>query len=265
MKCLVIGDVYGRTAAEFVSQSLAVLRKQEQADLIIVNAENCAPANGMDIIGAKLLLDAGADALTGGNHSLKLAFCYPFLEANDRVLRPLNFPDAAPGKGWCVLTTPAGYRMLLLNAQGQVFLDPSVDNPFTATERLLERLKGHYDYAVCDFHAEATSEKAAFAACFDGRMAAIWGTHTHVQTADERVLAHGTGFISDLGMSGVRDSIIGTKPEQVVHHYLNHTFEKYESAEGKLFLHGAVFDIDEPSGKCRSVKRIQYVKGNEKT
>ena len=261
MKCLVIGDVYGRVAAEFLAQNLRRIRDAEKADLVIVNAENCGLTNGEDVIGADLLLDAGADALTGGNHTLRLSFFHRYLEDHDRVLRPLNFPDEAPGKGWCVLTTPAGYRLLLLNAQGQVFLDPSVDNPFTATERLLGRLKGQYDYVMCDFHAEATSEKAAFAACFDGRMAAIWGTHTHVQTADERVLPGGTGFITDIGMTGVRDSVIGTRPKEVVHHYLTHIREKYETAEGPVTVCGAVFDVDERTGRCLSAKRIQYAKG----
>lgn len=260
MKLLVIGDVYGRPAAEFVSERLRAIKAAEGAELVVVNAENCAPGNGLDMIGGRMLLDAGADALTGGNHTLKFAFCHRFVEEEDRVLRPLNYPDAAPGKGWCILTTAEGYRMLLLNAQGQVFMDPSSDNPFCATERLLSRLKGHFDFTVCDFHAEATSEKAAFAACFDGRMAAIWGTHTHVQTADERVLPCGTGFISDLGMSGVRESVIGTRSDQVVRHYLTHVREKFESAEGEMLIHGAVFTIDPASGSCTGVKRIQYGK-----
>lgn len=263
MKLLVIGDVYGRAATDFLAKDLRAIRDEAGAEIVIVNAENCGPTNGLDVYGANALFDAGADALTGGNHTLKQLSCHRLLEDNDRALRPLNFPDAAPGKGWCVLTTAEGYRMLVLNAMGQVFMDASIDNPFNATERLLTRLKGHYDFAVCDFHAEATSEKAAFASCFDGRMAAIWGTHTHVQTADERVLPHGTGFISDLGMTGVRDSVIGTHAEQVVKHYLTHVREKFENETGAITVCGAVFTIDPQKGLCTDVKRIQYTKGQK--
>lgn len=257
LKILAIGDVYGKAGVACVAERLRSLRVREQADLVIVNAENCAPGNGMDVRGAQTILDAGADVLTGGNHSLRQSMSFSFLEEQPFVLRPLNFPELAPGKGYCILRAAQGVRVLVLNAQGQVFLDPSVDNPFSATERLLNRLKGEYDLAVCDFHAEATSEKAAFAACFDGRVQAVWGTHTHVQTADERVLPGGTGFISDLGMCGVEDSIIGTRAEQVVKYYRTHIRERYENAEGRALLCGAVFELSMQTGACLSVRRIR--------
>lgn len=257
MKILAIGDVFGTAGLNCVSERLRRVRAREGAELVIVNAENCAPGNGMDLRGAKELLDAGADVLTGGNHSLRQSSSFTLLDERPNVLRPLNFPDAAPGKGYCILRVSQGIRLLVLNAQGQVYLDASVDNPFNATERLLEKLKGEYDFAVCDFHAEATSEKAAFAACFDGRISAIWGTHTHVQTADERILPGGSGFISDLGMCGVEDSIIGTRAEQVVQYYRTHVRTRYEASEGKTVLCGAVFDVSPTDGRCVSVKRIR--------
>lgn len=257
MKILAIGDVFGKAGLACVSERLRRVRAREGAELVIVNGENCAPGNGMDLRGAKALLEAGADVLTGGNHSLRQSSSFPLLEEETCVLRPLNFPEIAPGKGYCILRASQGLRVLVLNAQGQVYLDATVDNPFNATERLLEKLKGEYDFAVCDFHAEATSEKAAFAACFDGRISAIWGTHTHVQTADERILPGGSGFISDLGMCGVEDSIIGTRAEQVVQYYRTHVRTRYEAAEGNTLLCGALFEISPADGRCVSVKRIR--------
>ncbi len=257
MKILAIGDVFGKAGVACVAEKLRAVRAREGADLTVVNAENCAPGNGMDYRGAKALLDAGADVLTGGNHSLRQSSAFQLMEEHPSVLRPLNFPDAAPGKGWCILPAPQGLRLLVINAQGQIFLDATIDNPFNTVERLLEKLQGQYDFAICDFHAEATSEKAAFAACFDGRISAIWGTHTHVQTADERILPGGTGFLSDLGMTGVEDSIIGTRAEQVVRYYCTHVRTRYEAAEGKALLCGAVFELSPDGGKCLSVRRIR--------
>ncbi len=257
MKILAVGDVYGLPGIACVEQRLRAVRNEEKVDLVIVNGENCAPGNGMDVRGAKALQDAGADILTGGNHSLRQLSCHTFLEDEPYVLRPLNFPDMAPGKGYCIYSGLFGYRVLVINAQGQIYMNAPVDNPFVAVERLLNRLKGQYDFALCDFHGEATSEKAAFVACFDGRISAIWGTHTHVQTADERVLQGGSGFISDLGMCGVENSIIGTKSEQVVKYYKTGVHARYETAEGKTVFCGCVFEIDPSSGKCLSVKRIR--------
>ncbi len=257
MKILAIGDVYGKAGVSCIAERLRRVRAREGAALVIVNAENCAPGNGMDLHGAEAILEAGADVLTGGNHSLRQTSCFPLLDEQPYVLRPLNFPDAAPGKGFCIFQAATGIRILVLNAQGQIFLDATVDNPFNAVERTLARLQGEYEFAVCDFHAEATSEKAAFAACFDGRISAIWGTHTHVQTADERVLPGGSGFISDLGMCGVAESIIGTRAEQVVQYYRTHVRARYEAAEGETVLCGAVFDILPENGRCISVKRIR--------
>lgn len=257
MKILAVGDVYGTEGISCIEKRLRSVRSETQADLVIVNGENCAPGNGMDVRGAQAIFEAGADVITGGNHSLRQLSCHTFLEDQPYVLRPLNFPDAAPGKGYCIYSGVYGYRVLVINVQGQIYMNSPVDNPFNGVERLLTRLKGQYDFAVCDFHGEATSEKAAFAACFDGRISAIWGTHTHVQTADERVLPGGSGFISDLGMCGVEDSIIGTRAEQVVKYYKTHVRTRYEAAEGKTVFCGCLFDIDPSSGRCLSVKRIR--------
>ena len=257
MKILAVGDVYGIPGLDCIEKHLRSVRSAYGVDMVIVNGENCAPGNGMDVRGGQAILDAGADVITGGNHSLRQLSCFSFLDDQPHVLRPHNFPDAAPGKGYCIYTGMYGYRILVINVQGQIYMNSTVDNPFNATERLLTRLKGPYDFALCDFHGEATSEKAAFAACFDGRISAIWGTHTHVQTADERVLPDGTGFITDLGMCGVENSIIGTRAEQVVKTYKTHVHARYEAAEGKTVFCGCLFDVDPSSGKCLSVQRIR--------
>ena len=254
---LAVGDVYGADGLAYAAKELRGLKQKLQADLVIVNAENCATGNGTTPDSADQLLEAGADALTGGNHSLRHEKFFRMLEDSDCVLRPLNFPSLAPGKGHCILYGPQGIRVLLLNAQGQVFMDYAVDNPLPATERLLEQLKGTYDIAVCDFHAEATSEKAAFALALDGKLSAVWGTHTHVQTADERILPGGTGFLTDLGMTGVTDSVIGGDSSAVIPYYRAHIRKPITEAKGECKLHGALFVINAETGACTDIRRIQ--------
>ena len=263
IRILAIGDVYGAEGTAFAKRELRNVRDRLSADLVIVNAENCAPGNGTTREYASELLEAGADALTGGNHSLQHKDFFGMLEERDDVLRPLNFPSLAPGKGSCILYGPCGTRILLLNAQGQVFMDYAVDNPFTATERALEQAKGTYDIAVCDFHAEATSEKAAFARAFDGRISVIWGTHTHVQTADEIILPGGTGFLTDLGMTGVTDSVIGGTPERYIAYYRTHVRGRPADAAGPCRINGALFTVDPSSGRCVEIKRIQFGNGKD--
>lgn len=258
IRILAVGDVYGADGLAFAVRELRGLKNRTEADLVIVNAENSATGNGTTPDTARQLLDAGADALTGGNHSLRHERFFAMLEESDTVLRPLNYPSLAPGKGHCVLYGPQGVRVLLLNVQGQVFMDYAVDNPLTATERLLEQMKGEYDIAVCDFHAEATSEKAVFAAALDGRLAAVWGTHTHVQTADERILPGGTGFLTDLGMTGVTDSVIGGNTAAVIPFYRAHVRKPISEARGDCRMNGALFVIDTGTGRCTDIQRIQY-------
>ena len=258
IRILAVGDVYGADGLAFAVRELRGIRNRTKADLVIVNAENSATGNGTTPDTARQLLDAGADALTGGNHSLRHEKFFAMLEESDCVLRPLNFPALAPGKGHCILYGPQGVRVLLLNAQGQVFMDYAVDNPLTATERLLDSVRGEYDIAVCDFHAEATSEKAVFASALDGRLSAVWGTHTHVQTADERILPGGTGFLSDLGMTGVTESIIGGDTSAVLPFYRMHVRKPIAEAKGACRMNGALFVIDAETGRCTAIERIQF-------
>lgn len=256
MKILALGDVVGPAGVAAIVKGLRPLKRETGADIVIVNAENAYISNGLDVRSANTILESGADVLSGGNHSLRIHDSFDMYEENDFVLRPLNFPEGAPGKGYTLLQTAAGVRVLVMCLAGQVFMDPS-DSPFNGADRLLNRLKGQYDIAVADFHGEATSEKGAFFHCFDGRISVMFGTHTHVQTADEGLLPKGSGYISDLGMCGVMDGILGVKPETVISNYTSKIHHRFEKAEGRAALCGALFTLDEKSGIVKEVKRIR--------
>lgn len=253
---LALGDVVGNIGTSAVCRMIRPLKAEYSADLVIVNAENAAEGYGMSREAALDILDAGADVLTGGNHTLKNYDVFDLLDENERLLRPINLPTSAPGHGWCILDGPRGLRVLVISALGQVFM-PSCDNPFTACDRLLKELAGRYDIAVCDLHAEATSEKAAFAEYFDGRIHVTFGTHTHVQTADRRLLPNGSGFVTDIGMCGVTDSILGVKSSVIIKQFVTSISEKHEKAKGTAVLHGAVFKLSLPEKKVTDIIRIE--------
>jgi metallophosphoesterase (TIGR00282 family) len=257
IKVLAVGDVFGEPGLEFIEKNLRRIKNQEQADLVIVNAENVCGGSGLDRQSADVLFGSGADVLTGGNHSFRRYAIFDLLEDEPLVLRPLNFPPSSPGSGYCIVPVKNGLRALVISVCGQVFMDP-VDSPFVAVERLLEREKGNYDFAICDFHAEATSEKLAFAHVFDGRIQIIFGTHTHIQTADERLTPRGGGYISDIGMCGSEDSIIGVSYETAISRFTENVRKKGIPAKGNVCLRGAVFTIDEKTLYCTEVKRIKY-------
>lgn len=263
IKILAVGDVFGAPGCEFVRKYLRKIKNIEQADLVIVNAENSHEGNGTDRFEADLLFESGADVLTGGNHSFRRYALMDFIDNEPFILRPLNFPVGSPGKGYCIVPVKNGLRALVISVCGQVFMDP-VDSPFTAVSRLLDELKGQYDFAVCDFHAEATSEKLAFSHVFDGKIRVVFGTHTHVQTADERLTPQGGGYISDIGMCGSENSIIGVSYETAVPRYTRNVRMKGIPAKENVTLRGAVFTIDEKTLYCTDVKRIKYNEGNLK-
>lgn len=253
---LALGDVVGDEGTNAVCRELRGLKARYAADFVVINAENSAEGYGMSREAALDLLDAGADVLTGGNHTLRNYDVFELLDEKERLLRPLNLPAAAPGHGWCILDAPGGLRVLVISALGQVFMS-SVDNPFTACDRLLREQQGRYDIAVCDFHAEATSEKAAFAEYFDGRIHVTFGTHTHVQTADRRFYPGGSGFVTDIGMCGVTDSILGVKSRSIIKQFVTSVSERHEKAKGKAVLHGAVFKLSLPEKKVTDIIRVE--------
>lgn len=254
MRILCLGDVVGDEGVRYLSggRRLSRLRDRLHADLVIVNAENSAAGNGMTPSSAEAIFAAGADVLTGGNHTWRRREAYALLDDRAEIVRPANFPDAAPGHGYC-LTEAAGRRVLVINLAGCVYME-SVESPFTAADRILRASAGKYDAAVVDIHAEATSEKLALARYLDGRVAAVFGTHTHVATADAQLLPGGTGYITDLGMCGSHAGVLGVAAEPILHKFLLKTPVTFTPASGDCALHGALFEIE--NGLCRSVESV---------
>lgn len=256
LKILAIGDVTTPRAAEALAASLWDIRKAHGVDFVAVNAENAGFIMGPTPDIARTLLNGGADVLTGGNHILQNVLLHPMLEEDSRVLRPANFPAAAPGVGY-TLSDARGYRLLVLSIMGRVHMEPPVDSPFDAIERVLAREEGNYDLAVLDIHAEATGEKVALAHRFDGRFAAIFGTHTHVPTADVCILPGGTGYVTDLGMCGAEGGILGIDEAAVMKRYLTGISSRFSPAEGALYADGVLFTVEE-AGRCHKAERLRF-------
>ena len=256
LKILCLGDVVSNEGVNYLENGgrLRKLRQRLGADLVIVNGENSAEGNGITPESATRLYDCGADVITGGNHTWRRKEIHSFLDDEEYMIRPLNYPAEAAGMGY-VIVNVSGCRVLVLNVAGNVYLEP-VAPPAEAVERVLKNEKGKYDIAVCDIHAEATSEKLFFARYFDGRISAVFGTHTHVPTADIQILPGGTGYITDLGMCGSTNGILGVKTECIIHKFTVRTPVKFEPAVGNPMLNGAVFHIDENTHRCVHAERI---------
>ena len=257
MKILAIGDVTSVGGVKHLEDVLWKIRKEEKIDFCIVNAENASLISGATRELAERLLMAGADCLTGGNHTLRCRSVFSFLDESQNMLRPINYGDSAPGQGYTILDC-MGYRLLIINAMGNVMIDPILDSPFPYIDRLLEREAGRYDLAILDLHAEATGEKLAVAHAYDGKINIIFGTHTHVPTADEQVLPLGTGYISDIGMCGESGGILGMNRELIIARMRSHIPHKYEPATGEPVANGAIFELNPSTGRVSSVRRISF-------
>jgi len=255
VKILFIGDIVGKPGRQAVATLLPGLHREYGIALTIANAENAAGGFGITPSVAEELFQAHIDVLTSGNHIWDKKEVEFTLAAERRLLRPANYPPAAPGSG-VALWERGGVRVGVLNLQGRVFM-PTIDCPFRVAEEQIALLKQTTDLIVIDFHAEATSEKQAFARFVDGRVSAVVGTHTHVQTADEQILPAGTAYISDVGMTGPTDSVIGMEPSDVIHRFLTQTPSKFRVAKGTPILSAVVLDLDEESGKARTITRLQ--------
>ena len=257
LRILAVGDVVGKAGLSHLS---ATLNKQKQAlgvDLCIVNGENASEIKGLCRADAEQLLYAGADIITLGNHAYSAPDTGAFLdERPDVIIRPANYPPSNPGYGYTV-TDACGIRVLCINLLGTVHMDP-LDNPFLTLERILEAQKGNYDIAVLDMHAEATSEKIAMARAFDGRLAIIFGTHTHVATADLQILPGGTGYVTDLGMSGPEGGVIGAKTEPVLRMLRDHMPARFSVADGRVRAHAVLFCVDTDTGRTTSAKQLVF-------
>lgn len=252
LRVLCLGDVVADTGCEFIRERMWDIRKRERIDAVIVNAENSAVGNGIDKASSDMLFAAGADVLTTGNHVWRKKGTDMLLESNENILRPANFPEPCAGNGYTIVDC-MGWRILVVSLLGTVFME-SMDSPFRALDKILERENGNYDFSIVDFHAEATSEKIALALYADGRVSAVFGTHTHVQTNDARVLPRGTGFVSDAGMTGVEDSVLGLDSELMIKKFLTRIPQYHNIAKGKVTIHGVVFELDSDTGLCVSAK-----------
>lgn len=257
MRILCIGDVTSRGGVEHLRANLWKFRKEKNIDFCIVNAENAAFISGASQNDAKTLFDSGADCLTGGNHTLRNRSVYSYLDDTEAMLRPINFGSEAPGHGYAILDCN-GYKVMVINAMGNVHIEPNLDNPYGYIDRALDRERGKYDIAVLDIHAEATGEKVAIGYAYDGKITAIFGTHTHVPTADEMILPGGTGYITDVGMCGESGGVLGMDAEGVVYQMKNRVPPKFEVASGPCRATGVVFEINTSTRKVVSVERIAF-------
>ncbi len=253
MRVFAIGDVVGTAGVDFVRSVLPAFRRVKGIDLCVINGENAAPSNGITPALCEELFVSGADVITTGNHVYRRKELYDYLDENAFVLRPANFPASTPGNGCCVVDK-GKVRVGVVNLLGTTFMEP-LENPFAAAERVLKDLSDCRIILV-DIHAEATSEKRTMGFFLDGRVSAVFGTHTHVQTADEQILPGGTGYITDLGMTGPEQSVLGVKPEIMIEKFRSHMPARFEAAEGPAFLCGCLFDIDETTGTCTAVERV---------
>ncbi len=251
-KVLAVGDVVGNPGMERVQHSLRWLKRQTQADFVIVNGENAAVV-GMTPRQAEEILDAGADVITMGNHTFAKREIVPYMEDNSRILRPANYAPQAPGRGYGVYDTKVG-PVAVIDLQGRVNMDYTPDNPFLQVEKLLKELDTKI--ILVEFHAEATSEKLAMGYMLDGRVSALWGTHTHVPTADAQVLPNGTGYVSDLGMTGPKYSVLGIQPSLSIAKFRGDIPERYRWADGPTKMEAVLFTIDSQTGLCRKAERV---------
>lgn len=257
MKILAIGDVTSRGGVTHLEKNLWKFRKENGIDFTVVNGENASFISGISPELSETLLFSGADCITGGNHTMGNKQIYSALEENPALLRPINYGDSVVGKGYTILDV-SGKRILVISAMGNIHIEPTLDSPYRYIDRVLKEEAGKYDFSVLDIHAEATGEKCAIAHAYDGKINVIFGTHTHVPTADERILKNGTGYITDLGMCGEADGILGVDTDFVIEKMRTRLPGRYKVAEGACVANGAIFEIDEKENRVVSVKRVNF-------
>jgi len=256
MKILFIGDIVGSPGREAVKKLLPGLKQEYNLDFVVANAENASGGSGITVKVAEELFSAGVGALTAGDHIWKKQEIFELINKDERILRPVNFPAGAPGRGWGIFRVSNGLKVGVINVNGRVFME-ALECPFKEARKAQEELSKQTKIIIVDIHAEATSEKTALGWYLDGKVSAVLGTHTHIQTADEKILPGGTAYITDVGMAGPYKSVIGRKIENVLDRFLTCIPVKFEVAEEDIQLHGAVVDIDENTGKARSIVRVQ--------
>ena len=255
MKILFVGDVVGRVGREAVAVLLPELRDRHAVDFTIANCENAAGGIGVTEKTGDELLALGIDALTSGNHVWDKREVYPFLDSCGRIVRPANYPHGVPGKGAVVLSSSNGHRVGVVNLQGRVFMQ-EIDCPFRVGARIVDEIRQETPIVIVDVHAEATAEKLALGWHLAGRATAVLGTHTHIQTADERILGGSTAYITDVGMTGPTDSVIGIRKELSIARFLTQLPQRFAVAGGPASLCGVVIDVDEATGAARAIERV---------
>ena len=256
MNILVLGDVVGGIGCDFLRKKLPAFKKLKGIDLCIVNGENSATGNGITPDSAEHLFTSGADIITTGNHVFRRKEVYDYLDENEFVVRPYNLAPSAPGRGITVADT-GRCSVAVINLMGNMYSD-CCDSSFRAADRAVKEASKKTNIILVDLHAEATSEKKAMGFYLDGRVSALFGTHTHVLTADERVLPKGTGYITDIGMCGVKDSVLGVDKDIVIGKFLTGMPVRFDGAQGACMINGCIFTVDERTGKCLSVERVSF-------
>ena len=258
LRVLAVGDVCGSAGVEYLKKNLRLTAEANEVDLIVVNGDNAADIHGISVADVSRLFKAGADVITTGNHAFGRRDVYPLYEDEPRLLRPDNFPPSAPGCG-SVIVSAGGVRVLCMNLQGNVSMNEALASPFSSVDAILGREAGRYDVALLDFHAEATSEKMAMGRFLDGRVQVVFGTHTHVATADEAILPGGTGYITDIGMTGPVGGVIGTDTRAVLYRMTTRMPTRFSVAEGAVEGHGALFTLaDTAPYSCLRVERVVF-------
>ena len=258
MKLLFVGDIVGKPGRAAVRHFVPVLRQRHALDLCVGNSENSAGGAGITPDAADELLGSGLDLLTSGNHTFAKREIGPYMDRpGSRQIRPANYPEGAPGRGHAVIAARSGARLGVINLEGRVFMKP-LECPFRAADRLVESMRKEGVRCIfVDMHCEATSEKNAMGHYLDGRVSAVLGSHTHIQTADARLLHGGTAFITDVGMCGPWDSVIGLRKENAIERFLTQRHAPFDIAQGEVYLQGAIVDIDDGTGRALRIERVQ--------
>ncbi len=258
MNILCIGDIVGRPGREVLAKMLAPFKQQHAVDFTIVNGENSAGGSGIQPKQAEEIFALGTDVITLGDHVWDKPEIQQYIKDHPRIIRPANFPDGTPGKGWTVVPSAQGIKIGVINLLGRTFMRYNVSCPFKMFDQAFEEIKAQTPLVIVDMHAETTSEKVAFGHYVDGRASVVFGTHTHIQTADDQVLPQGTGYITDLGMTGPYDSVIGQNKEKIIQRFLTSMPQKFEVAQGPATLCGIVAEVDAHSGRSVKITRILH-------
>ena len=256
MRILTIGDIVGGISIDHLAKNLSKFTRENKIDFVIVNGENASEIKGISKKDAESLFNIGVDFITLGNHAFGKRDIYDYLDNNNKIIRPANFPSSTPGSGYSIVKVD-GYKILIINVLGTMFMT-ALNSPFEVVDHILVREKGNYDFAILDVHAEATSEKLAIAHYFDGKIAIIFGTHTHVQTADNQILPKGSAYITDIGMTGPKNSILGTKIDTIVDKFTKQMPQLFTVADGVVVANAVIFDINPDSSKIINIERVNF-------